>query len=229
MQNKLLINFILLLLCAGVVSAQTFPSDLHQYVIVKATKFVPQALQNQILKHREEILQGCLSVFQGGITPDAATIWAEYDSLLRLLKGRLNFARISFRLGRLSALINEYSSPLLGLPNNRLTNDFIFFISKTSRLFPIVGTTASQDLPSRKLLSRFLLDIDKRSKKRREGVRMALGREPDVAQWQNRFSLTYGNGSKLYNDMVNNTILIWLALWQDAGGYSLDAPYFGGR
>jgi hypothetical protein len=201
----------------------------HQIVVVKATSLMPPPLRRQILRHRVDILQGSLDVLRDGVDsyPRTADITDAYREVLTNLKSRANFRQVCYGLGRLSALMAEYSSPLgSGIDRNRLMQ-FRNFLTNESRNFPLVISREGEGYLRRGSLRDYLDYASRRDGSRAEMLGRALSGEDGPAAWRDQRSEAYGAAVLIYNDLILDSARLWLFLWQEAGGEIGDSPYFG--
>ena len=209
----------------------TWGPTLHQVVVVKATGLMPAPLKRQILRHRAEILRGCLDVLREGKSSSAGaeSVRATFREILNDLGSRVAFKQICYKLGRLSALTVEYASPLNGsraAASDASVIRFRDFIGEEIRTFPLVVTREGEGYLRRGSLPDYLDYIARRNADRRKLLDKALAEAGGAATWRDQRSLVYGVASLLYNDLVLDSARIWLLLWQEAGGDTADAPYF---
>ena len=195
--------------------------------MVKATGLMPPSLRNQILRHREEILRGCLDVLreERETLPEAEEIETLFGSLKRDLNTKVPFSEICYKLGRLSALVAEYASPLPA-GNRQGAGLFRDFVRQESANFPLVISREGEGELRRGSLSGYLQYCRERNGKRGTLLAGILASEADPRAWRNQRSLAYGLASLLYNELVLDSARVWLLLWQDAGGDISLAPYF---
>ena len=209
--------------------AVTWGPTLHQVVVVKASTLMPPPLQHQILRHRREILRGCLDVLRDGgrPAPQVADVAAAYDAVLVGLRSTPQFADVCYGLGRLSALAGEFASPLRGLPAGCDAAAFRDFAVGALDTFPLVITRGGEEHLSEGSLSAYLQYVARRNDLRREQIAGVLGEESDTELRRDQRSAAYGAALLCYNDLVLDTARLWLYLWQEAGGEIGEAPYFG--
>jgi len=204
---------------------------LHQVVVVKATGLMPAPLKRQILRHRAEILRGCLDVLREGrsSSPSADSVRAAFREILDDLSSRVAFKQICYKLGRLSALTVQYASPLnegRASASDASLKHFRDFVGEEIRTFPLVVTREGEGYLRRGSLPDYLDYIARRNADRGKLLDKALAEAGSTATWRDQRSLVYGVASLLYNDLVLDSARIWLLLWQEAGGDTADAPYF---
>jgi hypothetical protein len=202
--------------------------SLHQVVVVKASTLMPPPLQRLILRYRYEILNGCLDVLREQRTAEetAAKLPQEFQAALNAFEAGDSFGSICYRLGRLSALVGEFSSPLAVKERSQAALEFRDFVSQTVDTFPLVITREGEAYLRQGSLPDYLKYVRKRSVDRALMLNRALADLPDNESWKNQHSPVYGLASLCYNDMVLDTARLWLFLWQKAGGEIGDAPYF---
>ena len=200
---------------------------IHQLVVVKATGLMPPPMKNQILRHREEILRGCLDVLreQRGSAPEAGEIAELFGAIKRDLNTKVHFSEICYKYGRLSALVVEYSSPLAGADRGS-AGLFRDFIRQENANFPLVISREGEGALRRGSLGDYLQYCSERNSRRGALLRTVLSSGGNPREWRNQRSLAYGLASLLYNELVLDSARIWLLLWQEAGGDISLAPYF---
>lgn len=209
----------------------TWDSDLHQYVIVKATVLMPQGLQNQILKHRRETLAGCLDVLRAGYNANEAEeeIKESFNLLIKYLDSKVPFSKSCYQLGKISALINEYASPIRGTTLHQEINLFKEFVLNETKGFPLTINQQGEGFIKERDLDGYLSFQYLRNIVRREQIESELRRSSDQNGWSQQKSAIYGLAALCYNDMVVDTSRLWLMAWEKAGGSTNDAPYFDHR
>jgi hypothetical protein len=205
-------------------------ATIHQVVVVKASSLMPPPMQRQILRHREEILRGCLDVLRNGFEqrPTAAELRESCERIILAIGRRTPFDSICYELGRLSALTAEYSpvtesrgvaagsAPIAG---------FRDFLSSEYRSFPLVISREGEAYLMRGSLIGYLDYVAARNADRARALARALSDEK-AETWRDQRSLAYGLATLIYNDLVLDTARLWLYVWQQAGGEIGDAPYF---
>jgi hypothetical protein len=209
-------------------TATSWGPSLHQIVVVKASTLMPPPLQRLILRHRYEILNGCLDVLREEIDKEetAAKLPQEFQAALNAFEAGDSFANICYRLGRLSALVGEYSPPPARMGAKPEALEFRDFVSQMVDTFPLVITREGEAYLREGSLPEYLEYVKKRSEDRATMLERALADLPDKESWKDQRSPVYGLASLCYNDMVLDTARIWLFLWQEAGGDISGAPYF---
>jgi hypothetical protein len=205
-------------------------ATVHQVVVVKASTLMPPPLQRQILRHREEILKGCLDVLRRGQgNPiDREELRKAAEGIARALGKRTPFDSICYDLGRLSSIAMELA-PVTALGESSTEQEkirrFRDFLTAEYRAFPLVINREGEAYLLRGSLEDYIEYMVERNTDRRRMLIRALSEENDDA-WRDQRSMTYGMATLIYNDMVLDTARIWLYVWQQAGGEIGDAPYF---
>jgi hypothetical protein len=220
---------VVLLCCTTTFAAEDtkhWDSRAHQLAIVKATSLMPGLMQRQILKHRGEILQGCLDVLKELPEPDKmkSQLLMEFTNTLEFYKNKGSFSGICYRLGRLSALVTELnaSHSSCSLQELVLLNSFLV---KRLKDFPIVIHRIGEEALNEENLERYLNAVQNRNQDQAASLRKAL-ESSAPATWDNERSAMYGIAQLIYNDMIVDTARIWLYAWQKMGGSIENAPYF---
>ena len=202
--------------------------DLHQYIVVKATKLMPPGLQRQVLRHRKEILAGCLDVLREDNRSE--NVREEIDTAYRMLVDYLStqksFSVICYQMGRLSTLVTEYENPLRTSATAETLDAFSGFLWQEVRNMPLVIDPFGEGFLREGNLGGYLKFMTERNLDRRKALANALASETDADIWRKQRSAAYGVATLLYNDMVVDTARLWLAAWEEAGGNITRAPYF---
>lgn len=201
-------------------------SRIHQYTIVKATALMPDFLQRQILRHRGEILQGCVEAL-GELAPgsDAAALAEEeLHLLIRSMASRTPYSAICRRMGRLSAFLGEVQSPLRSL-DARSGNRVNSFVLSSMQRLPVVISRIGEKPLFEQSIRGYMDSIVVRNTRRTRSLQETIARE-SYSTWPNERSRMYGLIQLLYNDMISDTARLWLHAWQQAGGSIEAAPYF---
>lgn len=203
-------------------------ADMHQYVVVKATTLMPSGLQRQILKHRKEILAGCLDVLRDDYRGENGRqeIDTAYRLLVEYLGSQKSFSVICYQMGRLSTLVTEYENPLRTTAQVRGIDAFAAFVWHEIRNLPLIVDPFGEGYLRDKNIGGYLQYAADRNIERSKALLTALSAEPDAGTWRKQRSATYGVATLCYNDMVVDTARLWLAAWEEAGGNIGQAPYF---
>lgn len=206
----------------------TWSDDMHQFVVVKATKFMPAPLQRQILRHKKEILAGAIAGLQDSMnsTIDDETVMKAFNKLVNDLQSETPFAKICYQFGRLSAFINEHSSPIRGIDLNPALSNFRDFVWSESKSFPLVISREGEGFLRENSLAGYLEYQRQRDNTRKKLILQAVGESDDIGTWHDQKSLPYGLATLCYNDMVIDTVRVWLLAWETAGGSIADSSYF---
>jgi hypothetical protein len=201
-------------------------SRLHQYVIVKATAQMPDFLQRQILKHRTEILRGCVDVLKDmpPVEELKDQVRIEFRALDKAIRGKARFSAVCYRLGRLSTLITEIEAPVRALTTSQADSINTFMVSRLQD-FPVVIHRIGEKALSEGELRSYLDSIEIRNLRRGANLSTAV-RKSEPGAWHDERSAVYGLAQLTYNDMILDTARLWLYAWETVGGDAATAPYF---
>jgi hypothetical protein len=216
-------------LCSSAVDDENaihWDSRLHQYTIAKATSLMPGFLQRQILKHKREILRGCIDVLKelpaNSELPEQVKL--EFRNLIGALQRQTPFSEICYRLGRLSSLATEINAPLRALPQHLQPPLNAFMVEKMED-FPLVVSHFGERGLAEGELNIFLKELEERNVRRGNLLRSAAAGSSE-GEWQNERSEVYGQAQLIYNEMILDTARLWLHVWETAGGRIDGSPYF---
>jgi hypothetical protein len=209
----------------------TWHPNLHQLVVVKASTLMPEGMQTQILRHRKQILAGCLDVLRDGYSPGSGEqeLLDGYRLLKRYLGSKTPFSTICYQMGRVAALMNELDNPLRAATDGHARTSFRNFLLSEASSFPLVINREGEGFLDENDFSGYLRYRALRNAGRIIRLQAVLVSPVDLAEWKDQRSQAYGLAAVSYNDMVVDVARMWLLAWEGSGGSIAGAPYFGGR
>ncbi len=243
--KKTLLSIIIILISLEVYS---WTSTTHQKIAVEASRLTPYELKLLLHKHKQELLDGAISVLRGKkgenhfllVDNSYGTAHLQIDKIVKSIKARIanrdiDLGRLAFEFGRLSSYMAEVNNPILTGDLKRrggwFYTNFVTYTEKNINRFVLTFDGYRNKFLAEKDYAGFAIASAIRSAKRYPSLEKIYleHRRKRLGYNFGPRSITFAVSSLSYNYAVTDTAKLWYYLWKDLSGDTSYAPYDGKR
>jgi hypothetical protein len=223
--------------------SDAWTSRTYQLIVVKSVKLMPLSFRNVMLRHKEELLIGCLKPDDVGESAHHYDVNTRsgylQDRIVQLtldipkkIYNHVPFSEVASDFGRLSHYLSDLNDPLLLSDSDSREpmygSDFAVYQEKNTDLFPWVFDGHENSLLQKGLLENYIYEIAERAT--RSYPLLGQSYFPNgILVSSDTFdprSLPFGIASLSYSHSISNTVQIWFNCWKKSNADLSYTPFY---